>query len=71
MATLPDTPVNTALTIGGLAAMGLVAFVTHNKTKLDSQNLENYREFKAMDTEVSLDRKPTSTSSTDRSIRPA
>jgi hypothetical protein len=70
MATLPDTPVNTALTIGTLAAMGLVAFVTHNKTKLDSQVHENYRSFKEMDTEVTLDRKPTASSS-DRSIRPA
>jgi hypothetical protein len=70
MATLPDTPVNTALTIGGLAALGLVAFVTHNKTKLDSQNLANYREFKAMDTDVQLG-EPRHSSMPDRSIRPA
>lgn len=69
MANLPDTPVNTALTIGGLAALGLIGFVSHNKTKLDSQNLDNYRQFKAMDTDVQLGT-PTH-SSTDRSIRPA
>lgn len=70
MANLPDTPVNTALTIGTLAAFGLIGFVTHNKTKLDSQNLANYREFKAMDTDVQLGAH-THSSSPDRSIRPA
>lgn len=42
MASLPTVPANTALTIGSLAAMGLVGFVAHIRTKLESQNLQNY-----------------------------
>jgi hypothetical protein len=43
MATLPIIPVPTALTIGGLAVTGLVGFVAHTRTKLESQVHDNAR----------------------------
>lgn len=69
MANLPDTPVNTALTIGALAALGLIGYTQTLRAKVDTKVHENYRQFKAMDTDVQLGT-PTH-SSTDRSIRPA
>ena len=52
MATLPDVPQNTILAIGVLAGAGLVAFVNHNKTRIESQIHENYRHAKLVDAGV-------------------
>lgn len=52
MANLPDTPLNTAIMVGSLAVMGLVAYTQKLRNGLDSQNLDNYRAFKAMDSGV-------------------
>lgn len=43
MASLPIVPTTTALTIGGLAVTGLVAYMQTLRTRIESQNLENYR----------------------------
>lgn len=52
MASLPETPVNTALTLGALAGLGLIAYTQKLRTKISAQVHDNYRAFKAMDTEV-------------------
>lgn len=49
MANLPDTPVNTAIVLGGFAVMGLIAYTQKLRNGLDSQNLENYRHAKIVD----------------------
>lgn len=52
MATLPDTPVNTALTLGGIAVVGLIAYTQTLRTKISSQVHENYRHAKVVDAEL-------------------
>jgi uncharacterized membrane protein YebE (DUF533 family) len=52
MATLPNIPVNTATVIGGLAAMGLIAYQQTLRTKIESQVHANYRDFKFVDAGV-------------------
>lgn len=49
---LPDVPQNTIVAIGVLAGAGLVAFVNHNKTKIESQIHENYRHAKVVDANI-------------------
>lgn len=49
MATLPNIPVNSAVTFGALAAMGLIAYSQTLRTKIESQVHENYRHFKLID----------------------
>jgi len=49
MATLPDTPVNTALTVAGIAVVGLIAYTQKLRTHVTSQTLENYRHAKVVD----------------------
>jgi hypothetical protein len=49
MATLPDVPQNTIVAIAVVAGAGLVAFVNHNKTKIESQIHDNYRHAKIVD----------------------
>lgn len=46
---LPDTPVNTAITVGVIGALGLIAYTQKLRTALDSQNLDNYRQAKMVD----------------------
>lgn len=52
MATLPNIPVNSALTVGVLAGAGLIGFAAHLRHKLDSQIHENYRSFKLIEAGV-------------------
>jgi hypothetical protein len=52
MATLPDTPVNTALTLGAIAVVGLIGYTQKLRTTLSSQTLENYRHAKVVDAEL-------------------
>jgi uncharacterized membrane protein YebE (DUF533 family) len=52
MATLPNIPVNTATVIGGIAAMGLIAYQATLRTKIESQVHANYRDFKLIDAGV-------------------
>lgn len=52
MATLPDVPSNTIVTVAVLVAGGLVAFSTHQRTKIESQIHENYRQAKVVDANV-------------------
>lgn len=52
MASLPETPVNTALTIGAVVGMALIGYTQTLRTKTERQVHDNYRAFKAMDTEV-------------------
>lgn len=52
MASLPDVPQNTIVAIAVLAGTGLVAFATHNRTKIESQIHENYRHAKVVDANV-------------------
>lgn len=52
MATLPNIPVNTAVTIGALAVTGLVAFQQKLRNNIESQIHENYRSFKLIDAGV-------------------
>lgn len=68
-ATLPDTPVNTAITIGVVAGLTLIGYTQTLRAKIDGKVHDNYREFKAMDTELIAHGKPTL--STERSVRPA
>jgi hypothetical protein len=49
MATLPNIPVNSAITVGVLAVTGLVAYQQTLRTKIESQIHANYRAFKAID----------------------
>jgi hypothetical protein len=49
MATLPDTPVNTALTLGAVAAMGLIAYTQKLRNKIEVQVHDNYRHAKVVD----------------------
>jgi len=49
MATLPNTPVNSALMVGVLAATGLIAYQSTLRTKIEAQVHENYRHFKLVD----------------------
>lgn len=49
MATLPNIPVNSALTLGVLAGMGVAAYAATLRHQLDSQIHENYRSFKQID----------------------
>jgi len=52
MASLPDTPLNTALTLGAVAAMGLVAYTQKLRNKTEAQVHDNYRAFKFVDAGV-------------------
>jgi hypothetical protein len=52
MATLPTTPVNTAVAVGTLAAMGLIAYTQTLRTRIESQIHANYRDFKLIDAGV-------------------
>jgi hypothetical protein len=52
MATLPNTPVNTAVTLGAIAVMGLIAYQQTLRTKIESQIHENYRHAKLVDAGV-------------------
>ena len=49
MATLPNIPVNTAITFGTVTVMGLVAYTATLRHKLDSQIHDNYRHAKLVD----------------------
>jgi len=49
MATLPNIPVNSAVTAGALAVLGVVAYTATLRHKLDSQVHENYRQMKMID----------------------
>lgn len=49
MATLPNIPVNTATVIGGVAALGLIAYQSTLRTRIESQIHENYRHAKLVD----------------------
>jgi hypothetical protein len=49
MATLPNIPANSAITLGVLAGVGLVAYTQTLRTKVESQIHENYRSFKLID----------------------
>jgi hypothetical protein len=52
MANLPDTPVNTAIMLGGIAGLGLIAYTQKLRNKIESQVHENYRAFKLVDAGV-------------------
>lgn len=52
MANLPDTPLNTAFTLGALAGLGLIAYTQKLRTKISSQVHENYRHAKLVDAGV-------------------
>lgn len=52
MATLPTTPTSTAIAVGAVAAMGLIAYTQTLRTKIESQIHENYRQFKFVDSGV-------------------
>lgn len=52
MATLPDVPANTVVTVGLFIAGGLVALNTHLRTKVDLTVHENYRQAKVVDANV-------------------
>jgi hypothetical protein len=60
MATLPNIPVNSAITVGALAAMGLIAYQQTLRTKIESQIHANYRSFKAIDAGVTEETTPLS-----------
>lgn len=49
MATLPNIPVNSAITVGTLAAMGVLAYTATLRNKLDAQIHENYNRAKMID----------------------
>jgi hypothetical protein len=49
MATLPNTPVNTAATVGVLAGIALIGYTATLRHKLDAQIHENYRHAKLVD----------------------
>ena len=49
MATLPNIPVNSALTVGVFAGLTVIAYSATLRHKLDSQIHENYRVFKQID----------------------
>jgi hypothetical protein len=49
MATLPNTPVNTAVAVGAVAAMGLIAYTQTLRTRIESKVHDNYRDFKLID----------------------
>lgn len=69
MATLPDTPVNTAIVLGGFAVAGLIAYTQKLRNSLDSQNLDNYRHAKVVDAELQVG--PATTLHTEKSARTA
>ena len=52
MATLPDVPANTVVTVALFIAGGLVALNTHMRTKVDLTVHENYRQAKIVDANV-------------------
>ena len=52
MATLPNIPVNSAVTVGVIAGFGLIAYTATLRQKLDSQIHENYRHAKLVDAGV-------------------
>jgi hypothetical protein len=52
MATLPDVPQNTIITIGVLAVTGLLAYQHTLRTQIESQIHENYRHAKVVDAEL-------------------
>lgn len=52
MAAVPNIPVNTATVIGGIAALGLIAYQQTLRMKIERQVHENYRDFKLIDSGV-------------------
>lgn len=58
MATLPNIPVNSALSVGVLAGLTVIAYSATLRHKLDSQIHENYRTFKQIDAGVEQTQKP-------------
>jgi len=58
MATLPNVPVNSAITVGVLAATGLFAYSMNLRTKIESQIHENYRHAKLIDAGVQPETTP-------------
>jgi hypothetical protein len=52
MAALPDVPQNTIVAIAVVAGAGLVAYVNHNKTKVETQIHDNYRHAKTVDANI-------------------
>ena len=52
MANLPDTPLNTAIVLGGFAVTGLIAYTQTLRAKNESQIHENYRHAKVVDAEL-------------------
>jgi hypothetical protein len=49
MAAVPNIPVNTATVIGGIAALGLIAYQQTLRMKIERQVHDNYRDFKLID----------------------
>lgn len=52
MASLPDTPLNTAITLGGFAVLGLIGYTQTLRAKNESQIHDNYRHAKVVDAEL-------------------
>lgn len=57
MATLPEIPVNSAAVIGGIAALGLIAYQCKLRTTIESQVHANYRDFKLIDAGIAPETK--------------
>lgn len=52
MATLPNIPVNSAITFGTMVVVGLVAYQSKLRTEIESQIHRNYMDMKLVDAGV-------------------
>jgi hypothetical protein len=55
MANLPDTPLNTAFTLGAVAAFGLIAYTQNLRNRVELKVHDNYRHAKDVDAGIAAE----------------